>query len=356
MPSINMRSSADTVKGQGVGSCYCEQVRLVQEGLPGFDVSVNVPGRFDIVHYHTINLNYYFERLFSRMTLPGKRPTVGICYVHFLPETLEDSLSMPFLMKKIFYKYVLAFYNSMDYLVTVNPFFVDKIRECGITKPRVTCIPNFVSAKEFFPVHTAQKNSYRRRYNIPEDKFVVLGVGQLQTRKGVIDFCETAARCPDTHFIWAGDFSFGKMSRGYDEIKRLRDSKPENVTFLGIVARSDMPAVYNMSDLMFLPSFDELFPMAILEALCCKKPVLVRDLPLYDNILFGNCMTGGDPESFARQIRMVSGNPQSYNIWSEKAWQCHKMYTEEAALKQWTEFYNDAYRFANVAFKRKVIV
>ncbi|MGK0467679.1 MAG: 1,2-diacylglycerol-3-alpha-glucose alpha-1,2-galactosyltransferase, partial [Clostridium sp.] len=33
MPMINMLSSADKVKGQGVGSAYLEQVNLVRNGL-----------------------------------------------------------------------------------------------------------------------------------------------------------------------------------------------------------------------------------------------------------------------------------------------------------------------------------
>jgi 1,2-diacylglycerol-3-alpha-glucose alpha-1,2-galactosyltransferase len=41
-----------------------------------------------------------------------------------------------------------------------------------------------------------------------------------------------------------------------------------------------------MSDVLFMPSFNELFPMAILEAVNAHKPVLLRDLDLYVDILF----------------------------------------------------------------------
>lgn len=40
--SITMYSSADKVAGQGVGSAYKEQVRLIQEGASDlFDVRIN---------------------------------------------------------------------------------------------------------------------------------------------------------------------------------------------------------------------------------------------------------------------------------------------------------------------------
>ncbi|WP_367301730.1 hypothetical protein [Listeria fleischmannii] len=60
----------------------------------------------------------------------------------------------------------------------------------------------------------------RKKYQIPLDKFVVLGVGQVQHRKGVLDFIEVAKSLPDIQFVWAGGFSFGKITSGYEELKK----------------------------------------------------------------------------------------------------------------------------------------
>lgn len=336
MPTINMRSSANLIKGQGVGSCYTEQVNLVKKGLlPDFIVTENKRGKFDIVHYHTVNFEYFIERLFNR------RHTQGVGYVHFLPATLEESLKLPWLFRKIFYKYVLAFYNSMDYLVTVNPYFIEKIKEHGVTRPKVCCIPNFVSSEKFHPISQNQLIDIRKKYGFTEEQFIVLGVGQLQTRKGVFDFIETAKLLPSIQFVWAGGFSFGKITEGYDEIRKIVKNPPRNVKFLGIVEREEMPDIYNMSNLMFLPSFEELFPMAILEAFCCKKPVLLRDVPLYEEILSDSYIKGKNPKEFAEQIANISSNEEDYANWCEKAWECHLRYTEEKALEQWDQFYRD---------------
>ncbi len=338
MPRINMRSTAHTVKGQGVGSCYEEQVDLVKEGLkPDFEVYENESGKFDIVHYHTINPGYFIERYMN------KKNTVGIGYVHFLPDTLDESLQLPSFFKKIFYKYVLAFYNSMDYLVTVNPYMIDKIKEHGVTKPEVYCIPNFVSSKNFYPLSEEEIKEAKKDLSIPMDKFVVLGVGQLQKRKGIFDFIETAKMLPDVQFIWAGGFSFGKLSDGYEEIQEILDNPPKNVKFLGIIDREEMPTLYNICDVMFLPSFEELFPMAILEALCCKKPVLLRDVPLYKEILFDNYLKGKGVNEFIDILSEMSTDEDMYAKWSEKSWECHNIYLEEHALKQWEDFYKKAY-------------
>jgi 1,2-diacylglycerol-3-alpha-glucose alpha-1,2-galactosyltransferase len=339
-----MRSSATDIKGQGVGACYEELVRLVQNGLPkNFQVLINSPKICDIMHYHTVNFGYYIERL------TRGRKAVNIGYVHFLPDTLDDSLRLNWLVKKIFYKYLINFYNSMDYLVTVNPSIIEKIKQYDLNRPKLLCIPNFVSEQNFFPIEQDKIPALREKHGLPQNKFIALGVGQLQTRKGVFDFIETAKKTPGVHFAWAGGFSFGKLTDGYDEIKKLVANPPENVSFIGMVDREEMNEVYNAADVMFLPSFDELFPMAILEALACKKPVLLRDIDVYKEILFDHCPKAADADGFSAHLRALSADSGEYARWCEESWQCHKKYDEESALKMWEKFYTSIYNKAHAS-------
>ena len=67
MITINMLSRADSVKGQGVLSAYQEQVRLVREELSDeFLCYENKNAVCDIMHYHTINPEFYALRQLSR--------------------------------------------------------------------------------------------------------------------------------------------------------------------------------------------------------------------------------------------------------------------------------------------------
>lgn len=50
----------------------------------------------------------------------------------------------------------------------------------------------------------------------------MLGAGQVQTRKGVLDFVDVAKKSPDVQFVWAGGFSFGRITDGYEELKKSR--------------------------------------------------------------------------------------------------------------------------------------
>lgn len=335
-----MKSSADKVKGQGVLSAYEEQVELVRKNLKEYDIKVNEIKFADIMHYHTIDLGYFLSLPFIKI----KSITVG--YVHFLPETLENSIKLPKLIKKIFYKYVINFYKSMDYLVTVNPYFIDRLEYYGIDRKKVTYIPNYVSSKNFYKIDKNKICEIRKKYNIDKNKFVVLSVGQLQKRKGVFDLIEIAKKMPDIEFVWAGGFSFKKISDGYEELKKVVKNPPKNLKFLGIIPRESMNELYNMADLMFLPSYEELFPMTILESANCKIPILLRDIELYKGILEGYYLKGQNNDDFIRQINKLKNDCLYYNKASHMSENCAKFYSEQNVSSMWKSYYNRMYKLS----------
>lgn len=333
---INMLSKADTVDGQGVGSAYLEQVALVRECDDIFDVTVNHPGsNFDIVHVHTINPQYL-----SKM---NKRH-VNVCYVHMLPDTLDGSIKLPKLLFKLFKHYVVKFYRKADEIVVVNPIFINPLVDLGIERECVTYIPNYVSKDQFHIISEEKRMDVRDHYGVPRDRFVVLGVGQVQTRKGVIDFVKTARRNPDMFFVWAGGFSFGKITDGYKELKEIVDNPPQNVTFTGIVKRDKMNDIFNMSDVLFMPSFNELFPMAILEAVNAHKPVLLRDLNLYVDILFEKYEKGHDVDDFVLALQNLKADEKLYRKASENSAYISEFYSKEHVREIWREYYPRIYQ------------
>ena len=332
--TINMVSQATSVKGQGVGSAYMEQVKLVKEGLSDkFEIYENAHMAADITHYHTFNPSYFLLK-------PWRcRKGTSVCYVHTLPETMEKSIKLPKLAKKIFYAYIIKFYKIMEHLVVVNPYFIDALENYGVKRERVTYIPNFVSTEQFHPLSAVEKEKARERFGIPKDKFVVLCAGQLQVRKGAFDFLKCAELMPDVQFVWAGGFSFGHISDGYNELKKVTEAPPHNVKFLGIVEREDMNAVYNAADVMFLPSYDELFPMTVLEAMCVNMPVVLRELPIYENILFDFYQAEKDVDGFVKLLSKLKNDKAFYEKCSADSKKGNEYYKKEHILQMWEEFY-----------------
>lgn len=322
-----MLSSADKVAGQGVGSAYLEQVNLVREGASDlFDIYINSHKKCDIVHVHTVDLWNYFKM----------NKGVSVCYVHFLPDTLDGSIKLPKFAFNVFKKYVTKFYNKADHLVVVNPIFIDDLVKFGIDREKITYIPNYVSREKFYK---KDASLIRKKYNISNDAFVVLGVGQVQTRKGVMDFIDVANKMPDTTFVWCGGFSFGRITDGYDELKKIYENPPKNVIFTGIVPREEMNDMYNMADLLFMPSYNELFPMSILEAINSSKPLLLRDLDLYKDILFEKYMKGTNNDEFVSKLKDLKNDKKLYNKYSKLSNEISEFYSKEHVLEIWKEFY-----------------
>lgn len=337
MIRINMFSQATSVSGQGVGSAYLELMRLLRTHLVNdFYVTVNRYGQSDLTHYHTVNPTYYANS-FS----PARGRKIG--YVHFLPETLEGSLKLPGPAKKVFYRYVIDFYKRMDQIVVVNPIFIKELVKYGLDKKKVKYIPNFVAKSEFYPKSQTAKNAFRKQEGIPLDKFVVFGDGQVQQRKGVDDFAKLAEANPDIQFIWAGGFSFGKITDGYDHFKKLVDNPPKNLKFTGIIDRTKLVDYLNMADLFLLPSFDELFPMSVLEAFSCGTPVLLRDLELYQAIIDGFYAKGHDFTELNQQLRALVSDPSLLKKYADLALQASAKYSEDHLAEIWRDFYSEQY-------------
>ena len=331
---INMLSQATSVDGQGVGSAFLEQVALVKECEDLFEVAINSKSsKFDIYHMHTVNPSY-------RMRF--NKHHVNVAYVHFIPSTLDGSIKMPKPIFWIFKKYVINTYRKADEIVVVNPTFIPPLEELGISKENITYIPNFVDHEKFHLISEEDRNNLRDKYEIPHDKFVVLGCGQVQTRKGVLDYIEVAKRNPDKVFVWAGGFSFGKMTDGYKELKAIMDNPPENVKFIGIIPRAEMNGIFNMADLLFMPSLSELFPMSILEAVNSFKPVLLRDLDLYEEILFKDKEAyayGSNVDEFDEQVKKLASDKKYYAKYSEGSKLISDFYSKEHVKNIWREYY-----------------
>lgn len=69
--------------------------------------------------------------------------------------------------------------------------------------------------------------------------------------------------------------------------------------------------------------------------------------------MFDNYLKGKDVSEFTNVLFKVNIDEKLYSQWSEKAWECHNMYLEENALKQWESFYKKACREIQMTTKQQ---
>ena len=330
-----MLSSAEKVKGQGVASAFREQVTLIQEMKDDFEVQINSKSaKFDIYHIHTVDPKYRIRM--------NKRH-LNIMYVHFVPSKNDGSLKMPKLFDWIFKKYVEKTYRKADEIIVVNPCFIPELEKINIPKEKITYIPNFVDHEKFKPLEPEKIDELKQKYGVPSDRFVVLGCGQIQTRKGFDDFVEVARQNPNMTFVWAGGFSFGRITHGYKKYKKLLQNLPQNMLHLPIIERKYMNEVFNICDVLFMPSFIELFPMTILEACNVHKPFLVRDLDLYKPILFSKYCRGNSVNQFNSELRKLSNDKTYYLENCNNSEFISNFYNKDVLKKTWKDYYYRVY-------------
>lgn len=334
--TIFMSYTGDKIQGQGVGSATIEQINLISHLCATEFKVVTKSKKYDILHVHTID---------PRSIMRAKNTTKPVVtHVHLLPETLQGSIKLPKSLMRMMMTMVVNQYHRSDKLVVVNPSFIKDLKRYGIDEKKIEYIPNFVSEENFFEKTQTEKEAIRAQFNIKKDAFVVLGVGQVQTRKGVLDFVEVAKSLPDIQFVWAGGFSFGSITDGHKELKKIMDHPPENVLFTGIIPRAQMNDIYNMADVLFMPSYNELFPMAILEACSTNTPILLRDLELYEDILFDHYLRGSNNETFSSLIHQLSVDQTFYQEALNHAQIVKTFYSRENIKLKWIKFYQSLYK------------
>lgn len=293
------------LENQGGHTGFLDCVDLMR-GHPDLDVRVNSRRRHDVVHSHSWGPAYFFWGRRMR----GRR----VFTAHVVPQTAIGTLPFADVGYPVVRGWMRAIFGYSDVVVSVAPKMTEQIRELGV-RSRIETVPNPLRAERFFPSPELRAEG-RRLLGITDDRPVVLGVGQIQPRKGIADFAAVAERIPHARFVWAGGRPFGVVSAGLAELDRLMRSPPPNLAFAGMFDLSLMPAVHNAADVMLFPSFQENCPYAPMEAASCGVPVVFRDIPEYHPLYALPWLRATDADGFARIVADLLASPDERARWS----------------------------------------
>ncbi|GAB4025131.1 glycosyltransferase [Spirosoma gilvum] len=152
----------------------------------------------------------------------------------------------------------------------------DVLRYLGQQHPNVVIIPNGVKLSDF--AQLPAKGTFRKKFNLPTDKKLVLFMSRLNVKKGLgillPGFQAYVRTHPDTVLAIAGsDDGYEATTRQFIEQHNLGES----IRLVGMLTGDDKKAALADADLFTLPSYSEGFSMAVLEAMAAGTPALVSD-------------------------------------------------------------------------------
>jgi 1,2-diacylglycerol-3-alpha-glucose alpha-1,2-galactosyltransferase len=289
-------------KGMGVHTAFIDSVNLLRKHN-NVEVVINNEGHGDVFHAHTYGFYYFWKG----WRYKGKR----IHTVHTTPETLEGSIPFYKLVKpfaKMFFKMV---YNFADVCIVISPTVKKSLEDLNV-KSKLVYINNPIIMSSWTN-STAKKASIRQGLGIGETDFVVLGVGQLQKRKGVEDFIDMAIKMPHLKFIWVGGRPFGNATEGINRINARINAAPANIQFTGLIPLEDMSNYYAAADAFVFPSYQENCPLAPIEAAAMGLPVIFRNLKEYETLYESPYLKAQSNEAFMAQLDKLFSQKDFYN-------------------------------------------
>jgi 1,2-diacylglycerol-3-alpha-glucose alpha-1,2-galactosyltransferase len=289
-------------KGMGVHTAFIDLVNLLRKKNE-VDVVVNNEGRGDIFHAHTYGFYYFYKG----WRYKGKR----IHTIHTTPETLEGSIPFYKLVRPFANLYFKMVYNFADVCIVISPTVRKSLEKLNI-KSKLVYINNPILTASWS--NTAlKKESIRKDLGIGETEFVVLGVGQLQKRKGVEDFIDMATKMPHLTFIWVGGRPFGNLTEGVSRINERIANAPKNIKFTGLIPLENMSNYYACADAFVFPSYQENCPLAPIEAATMGLPVVFRNLKEYETLYESQYLMAHDNEVFRAHLERLFSDKNYYN-------------------------------------------
>jgi 1,2-diacylglycerol 3-alpha-glucosyltransferase len=186
--------------------------------------------------------------------------------------------------------------------------------------PAINIISNGIDTNVF---RELDPGDFIARFNLPRDHKKLLYVGRLHPEKNVRSFIRAAPlilrRHPQAHFLIVG------AGREDTKLKRLASHLgiSEHVKFFGQLRGRDLVEAYNACDLFVLPSYAEIQPVVVLEAMACGKPLLISDScengAAYFTKGISRLFEFGNPEDLAHQASELLSDPATLQVMGQRS-------------------------------------
>ncbi|MFX0075028.1 MAG: glycosyltransferase family 4 protein [Candidatus Hermodarchaeota archaeon] len=281
---------------------------------------------FDLTHSHgCFPLTYHMMKKSSKL----KKPIV--ISAHQTHYDTDNAFLFSKQISLLFKIYLRRYFKFADKVICPTEYSKNIVKtELRFDKP-IELVSNGVNTQIF--KHSPQKRAYfRESYNLED--ITIMCVGMPIERKGFYDFIRISRRMKKHPFIWVG-------RRAFPLIQQDLNYNLNNLIMPGYV--EDIIAAYSGGDIFCFPSYYEGEGIAILEAMSCGLPVVLRDLPTYNGRFIDgeNCLKARDNNEFIEKISYLINQPKERKRIALNGFNTAKKLDIEETAKSIYEIYKD---------------
>ncbi|MFI7414737.1 glycosyltransferase [Streptomyces sp. NPDC049627] len=254
-------------------------------------------GRYDLVHTHL-----YRACLYGRIAARLAGVEAVVATEHSIGETRLEGRPLNAGVRALY----LAGERLGRATVAVSPTVAERLRHWGVPEQRIRVIPNGIDASRF-RFDEARRKEARAFHGLPENAFVVGGVGRLAPGKRFDLLVQALGLLPlDVRLLLVG---------GGPEEETLRRTARDLGLAERVVLTGERPyqpdpgdkapglvSLLSAMDVLASPSPEESFGLAVVEALAAGLPVLYTSCPAVEDL----------PPDAAPGARRVTGGAGAY--------------------------------------------
>ena len=228
-------------------------------------------GRFDVVHLHEY-------RTFQNIFVAHYAKKYEVPYVLQAHGSLPRIMAWPRLkwIYDVLFGYRLL--RDASKVIALSHVEAKQYKAMGVPEEKIAVIPNGIDLSEYAKL--PPKGNFKKKFNIPEEKTVILYLGRIHKTKGIDFLIKMYA-----HLIKKMNFKDAVLviagpNDGYlNEAKALANSLEvyNSTIFTGFISSEDKLRALVDATVFVTPSFYG-FPMTFLEACAAGTPIVTTSL------------------------------------------------------------------------------
>jgi glycosyltransferase involved in cell wall biosynthesis len=240
------------------------------------------------------------------------------------------------------------------YLFPMSQFNLDETRKY-VRFPRENMTVTYPGVmKQFRPIKDSSAlDSFRRKHGLPERYILGLarvghpgldGSKSFYLGKNVDTTVRAFIQCRDQiphHLVLTG----GHV-REYLDHAGFSGTDYDRIHTVGLLPYEDLPYVFNLADLVVIPSFYEGTSLTLMEAMACARPVVASQSGACPEVAGGATLLADpyDPSDFASKIIQVLTNDELRDTLSAKSLERSRVFTWERCARLTLEGLEQAVR------------